>query len=113
MQNLLDEMEVALTAMGIRVTPIKPLVDFDSLPTLKLPSSFPGAQQGSPQDDSGGEGTGQQGASDGEPLEEDPLEELGDSTLEAQARGVASQAMSSLCMRHLCHATMIWAPTSG
>ncbi len=91
---MLDELEVCLAAMGMPVASVAPPVDFDDLPSVKLPGSSLEPAQDLPED-SAGEGTELQGASEDEPLEEDPQEELGDSTLEAQARG-ALQTFSNL-----------------
>lgn len=86
LQSMLDEMEVYLEAMGICVAAVSAPVDFDHLPVVKLRDGLEGVVNGS-QEDSAGGGTGLQGDSDDEQVEEDPQEELGDSTLEAQARG--------------------------
>ena len=90
-------MEVCLAAMAIPVAVVASPVDFDSLPTVKLPSSSLAAVEASPEN-SAGDGTGLQGASDDEPLEEDPQEELGDSTLEAQARGALQLPYNAMQM---------------
>lgn len=86
LQSMLDEMEICLEAMGICVAAVDAPVDFDHLPVIKLRAGLMGVMNGS-QEDSAGGGTGLQGDSDEEQVEEDPQEELGDSTLEAQARG--------------------------
>lgn len=78
-QSLLDGMEVCLAAMKIPLAAVDVPVDFDNLPTVKLPSSSLAAVEASPED-SAGEGTGLHRASDDEILEEDPQEELGDSS---------------------------------
>lgn len=82
MQSLLDEMEICLSMMGLPLDAPSPLVDLGNLPVLKLPSSFPTEQAG---DESAGEELDSQPDED-MLLEDDPQEELGDSTMEAQAR---------------------------
>jgi hypothetical protein len=88
-------------SMGLPLAPPEPLVDFAKLPVLQLPSSLPAEQ---PVYDSAGEGIALEAAPDDDAyLEEDPQEELGDSTLEAQARGWSSLNSFipiTLCSRH-------------
>ena len=81
-------MEVCLEAMGTCVAAVNAPVDFDSLPVIESRDGLVGVVNGS-QEDSAGGGTGLQGDSDDEQAEEDPQEELGDSTMEAQARGTS------------------------
>ncbi|CAL8463614.1 g3148 [Coccomyxa elongata] len=94
-ESMLDEMEVCLEAMGICLAAVSAPVDFDQLPVIKLRDGLEGIVNGS-QEDSAGGGTGLQGDSDDEQVEEDPQEELGDSTLEAQARGTKRQGGSTM-----------------
>lgn len=105
-------MEVCLAAMAIPVAVVASPVDFDSLPTVKLPSSSLAAVEASPEN-SAGEGTGLQGASDDEPLEEDPQEELGDSTLEAQARGALQLPYNGMQMDEYLFAIDCWHTASS
>ena len=99
-----------MAAMGLPKAPEPPLVDFtrlpelhlpDLAPSLHLPSSLRAAPAALDSDEFGAD-MGADGApgsapqTDDDPAEEEALaqEELGDSTLEAQARGEAPHRLS-------------------
>ena len=103
-----------MAAMGLRTAPEPPLVDFMRLPQLHLPDLAPSllplpqrVAVAAMQSDDVEVETAADRAPGSAPQTDDELaeealaqEELGDSTLEAQARGEASHQLScSLCVR--------------
>jgi hypothetical protein len=101
LQRLLDELEACLGALGVPVLAPAPLVDFARLPALPLPglAAAPHAAAVFGDSDTGTEGgPGSVHPTDDETGEEDAAqEELGDSTLEAQARGAAPSRLCRAC----------------
>lgn len=97
LQLLLDEIEVCLAALGLPTADVAHIVDFTRLPELHLPDlappPLPPRNGAGAAGDSGDEGTGMQDGpgsahpTDDELADDGAQEELGDSTLEAQARG--------------------------
>ena len=107
-QRLLDELEACLGALGVPVLAPAYLVDFARLPALPVPDLAPAQPRGpaAVPGDSGGDDTGAEEGdmpsahpTDDELAEDDVAqEELGDSTLEAQARGARFAFPGSSCV---------------